>query len=496
MSTQEATAPPPGGGGAAPRRSAVWTQLWFWVVIGIAAGVVVGLVTPDFASDLKFLPDIFIQLIKMITAPVIFCTVIVGIASIGSLATAGGIAVRALAYFLLMTLVALGLGLIVVNIVKPGAGFPPIPPDPETLAEAQADVASGSEGGGALEFIENTLLPESFFGPFVENEILRVLVLAILVAAATSMLAPALRKRVVGGIELIAKVIFGMIRLIMFLAPIVAFGGIAYTVGALGGESLGNLLALMVTFWGTCLIFVVVVLGGVSALSGFNVFKLIRMIKDEILIIVGTSSSETVLPRLLAKLESAGASRSTVSMVLPTGYSFNLDGTCIYLTMAALFIAQAGGQDLPWGVQLGLVALMLLTSKGAAGVSGAGLVTGPVRQPGAAICLAHGGGVLPQILPRLDRGSAMADGDAVPPTVRVREMWCDTLTYDAPSLRLSIERFGAGHVLLGTDYPFAARETPAGAVLDDLDDGLRAALGQHNARRLLEVRPRSMGATT
>lgn len=375
MSTQEATAPPPGGSGAAPRRSAVWTQLWFWVVIGIAAGVVVGLVTPDFASELKFLPDIFIQLIKMITAPVIFCTVIVGIASIGSLAAAGGIAARALAYFLLMTLIALGLGLVVVNIVQPGAGFPPIPPDPETLAEAQADVASGSEGGGALAFIENTLLPDSFVGPFVENEILRVLVLAILVAAATSMLAPALRKRVVGGIDLFAKVIFGMIRLIMFLAPIAAFGGIAYTVGALGGESLGNLLALMLTFWGTCALFVVVVLGAVCAISGFNVFKLIRMIKDEILIIVGTSSSETVLPRLLAKLESAGASRSTVSMVLPTGYSFNLDGTCIYLTMAALFIAQAGGQDLPWGVQLGLVALMLLTSKGAAGVSGAGLVT-------------------------------------------------------------------------------------------------------------------------
>ena len=378
MSTQEvAAAPPPdpGGSSGGSGRRGVWAQLWFWVVIGIAAGVVVGLVAPDFASDLKFLPDIFIQLIKMITAPVIFCTVIVGIASIGSLAAAGGIAVRALAYFLLMTLVALGLGLLVVNIVKPGAGFPPIPPDPETLAEAQADVTQGGDEGGALGFIQDTLLPDSFVGPFVENEILRVLVLAILVAAATSMLAPALRKRVVSAIDLIAKVIFGMIRLIMFLAPIAAFGGIAYTVGALGGESLGNLLALMLTFWGTCLLFVVVVLGGVSAFSGFNIFKLIRMIKDEILIIVGTSSSETVLPRLLAKLESAGASRSTVSMVLPTGYSFNLDGTCIYLTMAALFIAQAGGQDLPWGIQLGLVALMLLTSKGAAGVSGAGLVT-------------------------------------------------------------------------------------------------------------------------
>ena len=179
----------------------------------------------------------------------------------------------------------------------------------------------------------------------------------------------------VGAIDLIAKVIFGIIRLIMFLAPIAAFGGIAYTVGALGGESLGNLAALMVTFWGTCALFVVVVLGAVCAYSGFNIFKLIRMIKDELLIIVGTSSSETVLPRLLAKLESAGASRSTVSMVLPTGYSFNLDGTCIYLTMAALFIVQASGQDIAIGEQIALLALMILTSKGAAGITGAGLVT-------------------------------------------------------------------------------------------------------------------------
>ncbi|WP_018335193.1 cation:dicarboxylate symporter family transporter [Actinomycetospora chiangmaiensis] len=356
-------------------RGGVYRQLWFWVIVGIVAGVVVGFTAPGFASDLKVLPDIFIQLIKMVTAPVIFCTVIVGIASIGNLASAGGIAGRALAYFLLMTMIALGLGLVVVNLVRPGAGFPRIPPNPATLAEAQQDIAKSAQGGGALDFIRGTLLPESFLGPFVENEILRVLVLAVLVAAATSMLAPALRRRVVGGVDLIAKVIFGIIRMIMFLAPLAAFGGIAYTVGALGGKSLTNLLSLMLTFWATCALFVFGVLAVVCALSGFNVFKLIRMIKDEILIIVGTSSSETVLPRLLAKLEAAGASRSTVSMVLPTGYSFNLDGTCIYLTMAALFIAQAGGQDLPWGVQLGLVALMLLTSKGAAGVSGAGLVT-------------------------------------------------------------------------------------------------------------------------
>ena len=356
-------------------RGPLWTQLWFWVIVAIAAGIVVGFVAPAFGEDLKWLADAFIQLIKMVTAPVIFCTVVVGIASIGSLASAGGLAVRALGYFLIMTVIALGIGLLVVNLVQPGAGFPAIPPDPQTLLEAQQDVANAGKGGGAVDFITDSLLPDSVVGPFVENEILRVLVLAILVAAASSMLAPALRARVVGGIELVSKVIFGIIRIVMFLAPVAAFGGMAYTVSQFGGETLVNLGKLLATFWITCALFVVVILGGVCALSGFNILKLIRMIKDEILIIVGTSSSETVLPRLLAKLEAAGASRSTVSMVLPTGYSFNLDGTCIYLTMAALFIAQAGGQTLPIGIQLGLVALMLLTSKGAAGVSGAGLVT-------------------------------------------------------------------------------------------------------------------------
>ncbi|MEU6643503.1 cation:dicarboxylase symporter family transporter [Saccharomonospora sp. NPDC046836] len=359
----------------APRRKPPWTQLWFWVVLGLVGGAVVGLVAPEFGSQMKFLPDIFIQLVKTVTAPVIFCTVIVGIASIGSLAAAGGIATRALGYFLLMTVIALGLGLAAVNLVQPGAGFPAIPPDPAALDTARASLADGPEDGGVVDFVKNVLLPESFFGPFVGNEILRVLVLTLLVAVATSMLAPPLRRRVVGGIDLMGKVVFGIIRLIMFMAPLAAFGGIAYTVGELGGASLANLVALMATFWGSCLVFVVVVLGAVCALSGFNIFKLLRMIKDELLIVVGTSSSETVLPRLLAKLEAAGASRSTVSVVLPTGYSFNLDGSCIYLTMAAIFIAQAGGQDLPWGVQIALLGLMLLTSKGQAGVSGAGLIT-------------------------------------------------------------------------------------------------------------------------
>ena len=199
--------------------------------------------------------------------------------------------------------------------------------------------------------------------------------LAILTACAISALSRRMRERAVAAMDGIAKVIFGIIKIIMWAAPLAAFGGMAFTVAAFGAASLGNLGWLLVTFWVTCLLFILVVLGGVSAWAGFNVLKLIRLVKDELLIIVGTSSSETVLPRLLTKLESAGASRQTVGLVIPTGYSFNLDGTCIYLTLGALFIIQAGGEDLGIGQQIALAALMVLTSKGAAGVTGAGLVT-------------------------------------------------------------------------------------------------------------------------
>ena len=226
-----------------------------------------------------------------------------------------------------------------------------------------------------MPFLTHELLPSSFVAPFVDNKILQILVLAILTAASISALAPRLRERIVSVIDVISKIIFGIIRLIMWAAPLGAFGGMAYTVAVFGASSLENLALLMVTFWVTRAIFVFVILGSVAAWSGFNIFKLVRLIKDELLIIVGTSSSETVLPRLLAKLESAGASRQTVGVVIPTGYSFNLDGTCIYLTLAALFIVQAGGQTLPLGAQIGLCALMVLTSKGAAGITGAGLVT-------------------------------------------------------------------------------------------------------------------------
>src|SRR5215218_8044972 len=355
-----------------PRRK-LYTQLWFWVLIAIAAGILFGLVAPDTAEKAKWLAEAFIQIIQAITGPVIFVTVVIGIASIGSLARAGGLAARALVYFFVMTVVALALGLIVGNLVSPGSGFDG-QPDEAARASAEEEIGEAGEQG-VVPFLTDHVLPNSFVQPFVENEILRILVLGIITAAAISFLADAERKKIVGVFEVLGRIIFGVIRLVMWAAPLGAFGGMAYTVAVFGSASLSSLGLLMVTFWATCAVFVFGILGLVARLSGFSIVRFIRMIRDELLIIVGTSSSETVLPRLLAKLEAAGASRQSVGMVIPTGYSFNLDGTCIYLTLAALFIVQATGQDMAIGEQIALAALMILTSKGAAGITGAGLVT-------------------------------------------------------------------------------------------------------------------------
>jgi aerobic C4-dicarboxylate transport protein len=355
-----------------PRRR-LYTQLWFWVLIAIAAGIAFGLVAPEEAKKAKWLAEAFIQVIKAVTGPVVFVTVVVGIASIGNLARAGGLALRALGYFFALTVVALALGLIAGNLIQPGDGFSG-QPGAEATASAKEEIGSAGEQG-LIPFITDDLLPTSFVQPFVENQILRILVLGIITAAAISFLADAERKKVVGVFEVASRIIFGVIRIVMWAAPIGAFGGMAYTVAAFGSASLANLGLLMVTFWGTCAVFVFGVLGLIARRSGFSILRFIRMIRDELLIIVGTSSSETVLPRLLAKLEAAGASRQTVGLVIPTGYSFNLDGTCIYLTLGALFIVQASGQDMSLGQQIALCALMILTSKGAAGITGAGLVT-------------------------------------------------------------------------------------------------------------------------
>jgi aerobic C4-dicarboxylate transport protein len=357
------------------RRRSVLSQLWFWVVVAIGAGALFGFVAPDAAKEAKWLADAFLQLVKTITAPVIFLTVVVGIASLGDMAKAGGLAARALGYFLAATVVALGLGLLAGNLLRPGDGFVGGPSADAAQAAEEKIADAGAAGHGVVGFITDDLLPTSFVQPFVENEVLKVLVLAILVAAALTALAPAVRARVVGGLEVASQIVFGVIRLIMWTAPLGAFGGMAFTVAQFGGGALQNLALLLATFWGTAAVFVFVVLGLVARLSGFSILKFVRLLKDELLIILGTSSSETVLPRMLVKLERAGASRRSVGVVLPTGYSFNLDGTCIYLTLGALFIVQASGQDMALGEQLALAALMVLTSKGAAGITGAGLVT-------------------------------------------------------------------------------------------------------------------------
>src|SRR5215208_4774794 len=357
------------------RRRRVAAQLWFWVVIGIGAGAAFGLAAPDAAKEAKWLADAFLQLVKTITAPVIFLSVVVGSATQGDMAKAGGLAARALGYFFSATVVALGLGLLAGNLIKPGAGFAGAPTASATDAAGEKIAEAGDAGHGVVGFITEDLLPTSFVQPFVENEVLKVLVLAVLVAAAMTALAPPLRARVVGGFEVASQIVFGVIRLIMWTAPLGAFGGMAFTVAEFGGGALQHLALLLATFWGTAALFVFGVLGLVARLSGFSILRFVRLIKDELLIILGTSSSETVLPRLLVKLQRAGASRQSVGVVLPTGYSFNLDGTCIYLTLGALFIVQASGQDMAIGEQLALAALMVLTSKGAAGITGAGLVT-------------------------------------------------------------------------------------------------------------------------
>jgi aerobic C4-dicarboxylate transport protein len=338
----------------AVKRKPIWHHLYFWVLVAIAAGVVVGLVAPDFAVKLRPLADGFVKLIRMLIAPIVYTTVVVGITSLGNLRQAGRLGAKALGYFITMTLIALTIGLVVINVVAPGEGLN-VTPDP---AEAAGTLSTLEETpSGVVPFLLH-IIPETFVGAFADGEIIQVLFLGI-----------------VSGIDSIGRMMFRIVHIVLYAAPIGAFGGMAYTVGRFDIGVLGNLAALMACFYATCLFFIVVVLGGVAAAFGFNIFKFIRLIKDELLIVLGTSSSESVLPRIMAKLENAGADKSVVGLTIPTGYSFNLDGTCIYLTMGAIFIAQATNTPMTLPQQIGLLLLLLLVSKGAAGVTGAGLVT-------------------------------------------------------------------------------------------------------------------------
>jgi aerobic C4-dicarboxylate transport protein len=357
---------------AAPGQHRPWyTILYLQVLIAIAIGIAVGYVNPDLGKQLKPLGDGFIALIKMMIAPVIFCTIVHGISSMGDLKKVGRVGVKTLFYFEAVSTVALLIGLIVGEVIQPGAGFNI---DVSTL---DPNAVQGYVETAKKEGIVNHLLaiiPNTFVGAFAGGDLLQVLLISILTGFAISLMGD-LGAKVAHGIDVAAKVFFSVIRIIVKAAPIGAFGAMAFTIGSQGIGALVNLGALIIVFYFTSILFVLVVLGTIAHFAGFSIFRFIAYIKDELLIVLGTSSSETVLPHMMAKMEHLGASKSVVGLVIPTGYSFNLDGTNIYMTLATLFLAQATNTPLTIGQELGILAIAMITSKGASGVTGAGFVT-------------------------------------------------------------------------------------------------------------------------
>ncbi len=354
-----------------PAHSKPWYKhLYVQVLCAIALGVLLGVFYPDIGAQMKPLGDAFIKLIKMLIAPIIFCTVVHGIASMEDMKKVGRVGIKALVYFEVMTTVALVIGLIIVNLWQPGVGMNIDPASLDAKAVAAYTAKAGEQS--TVDFLLH-IIPSTVVGAFAEGEILQVLLIAILFAFALHWLGER-GKPLLGIIDQTAHVFFGIVGIVMKVAPIGAFGAMAFTIGKYGLGTLVSLGSLMLGFYATCLIFIFVVLGLVARLCGFSIFKFIRYIKEELLIVLGTSSSESVLPRMLAKMEILGCEKSVVGLVIPTGYSFNLDGTCIYLTMAAVFLAQATNTDLSLSQELGLIAVLLLTSKGAAGVTGSGFI--------------------------------------------------------------------------------------------------------------------------
>ncbi len=314
--------------------------------------------------------DAFIKMIKMLIAPIIFCTVVHGIAGMEDLKKVGRVGIKALIYFEVVTTLALIVGLLVVNILQPGAGMNIDVSAIDTKSIQVYTTKAGQQS--TVEFFLN-IIPATVVGAFAEGEILQVLFFAILFAFALFLLGER-GKPVLNLIDIVSHALFGIVGIIMRVAPLGAFGAMAFTIGKYGVGSLVSLGHLMAAFYVTCLIFVFGVLGTIAWFTGFSIWKFIRYIKEELLIVLGTSSSESVLPRMIAKLENLGCKETVVGLVIPTGYSFNLDGTCIYLTMAAIFLAQATNTELTLWHQIGIIAVLLLTSKGAAGVTGSGFI--------------------------------------------------------------------------------------------------------------------------
>lgn len=347
-------------------------HLYFWVLLAIVAGGTLGYVDPDLGVSLKPLGDGFIALVKMLISPVIFCTVVLGIAGAGDMKKVGRVGGKALLYFEVVSTIALGIGLVVMNVIRPGSGFHA---DPAHLdAKAVASYAKAAHEQSTVDFIMH-IIPKTILDAFTgSGDLLQVLFVALLFGYALSHTGK--HGRVIHGfIEEASHILFGMMKAVMKLAPLGAGGAMAFTIGKYGIAALKPLAELMGTFYLTSLLFVFVVLGTIALVTGFSIFRFVAYIKDELLTVLGTSSSETALVPLMDKLERLGCSKSVVGLVVPAGYSFNLDGTNIYLTMAALFVAQALDINLTLGQELSILGVAMLTSKGASGVTGAGFIT-------------------------------------------------------------------------------------------------------------------------
>ncbi len=355
---------------AVAARQPIYRTLYFQVLLAIALGATLGHFYPQTGAAMKPFGDGFIKLVKMIIAPVIFCTVVIGIAGSEDMKRVGRTGGLALIYFEVVSTIALLVGLVVVNVLQPGAGMNV---DVRTL---DTKAVAAYTGPGKMESLKDFLLhiiPSTMVDAFAKGEILQVLLIAILFGVGLQKVGGRV-SNVYALIEKTSEILFAIVKMIMVVAPLGAFGAMAFTVGAYGISSLLSLAKLMGTFYVTCLLFVFVVLGSIARAHGFGIWRFLRYIREELLIVLGTSSSEAALPRMMGKMESLGAGKSTVGLVIPTGYSFNLDGTSIYLTMAAVFVAQATNTPMTIWDQLTLLAVLLLTSKGAAGVTGSGFI--------------------------------------------------------------------------------------------------------------------------
>jgi aerobic C4-dicarboxylate transport protein len=347
-------------------------HLWVQVLIGIGLGILVGALWPKFGAGLKPLGDAFVNLIKMLIAPVIFCTVTAGIAHMSDLKKFGRVGGKTILYFEVVSTIALAIGLAVGLALHPGSGFnvDPATLDPK-IAQSYVDKAHASKG--VVDYLMG-LIPKSFFSAFADGDLLQVLLLAIITGFACSRLGE-FGQKCADAIDHVVKVFFSMIHIVVKFAPLGAFGAMAFTIGKYGVAALMPLAALVGVFVVTAAVFILIVLGTIAALSGFSIFRFLSYIREELLIVLGTSSSESVLPQIMEKLERLGASKSVVGLVIPTGYSFNLDGTNIYMTLATLFLAQATNTHLSGAQLFTILGIAMLTSKGASGVTGAGFIT-------------------------------------------------------------------------------------------------------------------------